>query len=386
MERDASFEKEQRQKLLRSVPRLLLCALAFLAVAGPALADDSPGLDRLLGSQGRSDHQKRIETLVFKNGKTFGWEDFSAWGEEIFRNGFIESPPTGPSPSDPVSEFFTCMTCHNYEREDPDLTVQDPDARFQWIEKTGKKIFLLQGATMAGVVNRETFYADYYTIYHHLCVPKGKELPSRPCGPFLRICGPGCRTMDPDSLDDAIQVCSAYCSAGRYLDEWELYALLAFFWDQEITLEDIDLLPEQAARVKAVLTSPSPDPREAETLRGLLAGKYAKKAGNTFRGIPKATKEALGGTLVVEYGNGRKFAGDSGRGERLWQLSCGRCHGIENMPAKAKYFTEDLDKFHKMIAKGTRYRDKPYMPNFTLERLSHQQSADILVYLKSLEK
>ena len=192
--------------------------------------------------------------------------------------------------------------------------------------------------------------------------------------------------MDPDNLDDAIQICSAYCSAGRYLDEWELYALLAFFWDQEITLDDIDLSPEQAARVKAVLTSPSPDPEAAKTLRALLAGKYAKKAGNTFRGIPKTTKEVLGGTLVVEYADGHKFAGDPGRGERIWQLSCGRCHGMENMPEKAKHFTEDFDKFHKMLAKGTRHRDRPYMPNFTLERLSRQQSADILVYLKSLEK
>jgi mono/diheme cytochrome c family protein len=360
--------------------------LAFLANAGPALADDSPGLDRLLGRQGRLDHQKRIESLVFKNGKTFGWEDFSAWGKEIFLNGSVENPPTGPSPSKPVSEFFTCMTCHNYEREDPDLTVQDPDARFEWVEKTGKEIFFLQGATMAGAVNRDTFYADYYAIYHHLCVPKGNELPSSPCGPFFKICGPDCRTMDPDSLDDAIQVCSAYCSAGRYLEAWELYALLTFFWDQEIALDDIDLSIEQAARIKAVLTSPSPDTQEAKTLRALLAGKYAKKAGNTFRGIPKASKDASGGALVVEYADGRTFVGDSDRGERLWQLSCGRCHGMENTPQKAKYFTEDLDKFHKMIARGTRRRNKPYMPNFTLERLSRQQSADILVYLKSLNK
>jgi mono/diheme cytochrome c family protein len=148
----------------------------------------------------------------------------------------------------------------------------------------------------------------------------------------------------------------------------------------------MDLSPGQAARVKAVLTSRSPDPREAETLRALLTGKYAKKARNTFRGIPKVIKPALGGILEVEYGDGRKFAGDSDRGERLWRLSCGRCHGTENMSAKAKYFTEDLNRLHKMIAKGTRHRDRPYMPNFTLERLSRQQSADILVYLKYFEK
>ena len=51
---------------------------------------------------------------------------------------------------------------------------------------------------------------------------------------------------------------------------------------------------------------------------------------------------------------------------------------MENMPPKAKYFTEDLDKFHKMFAKETSYRDNPYMPSFILERLSRQQSAGIL--------
>ncbi|NIR13989.1 MAG: hypothetical protein GWN86_08560, partial [Desulfobacterales bacterium] len=76
--------------------------------------------------------------------------------------------------------------------------------------------------------------------------------------------------MDPDSLEDAIQVCSAYCSAGRYLDEWELDALLAFFWDQEIRLKDLDLPPEQAAHVETILTSPSPDPQYAKGLRHLL--------------------------------------------------------------------------------------------------------------------
>lgn len=386
MEKNPSFTKGRKLKLFRSTPICVLSLLAWLLVAAPAPADDSPGLDRLLGRQGRLDHQKRIESLVFENGNTFGWKNFSAWGREIFLKGSVENPPTGPSPSEPISKFFTCTTCHNYAREDPDLTVQDPDARFEWAEKTGRQIFLLQGATMAGAVNREAFYADYFAIYHHLCVPKGSERPSTPCGPVLKVCGPDCRTMDPSNLDDAIQVCAAYCSAGRYLDEWELCALLTFFWDQEITLDDLELSPEQAARVKAVLTAPAPDPQAAETLREHLAGKYAKKAGNTYRGIPKTITDKDEGGWVVQYEDGRRFSGDAVRGERLWQLSCGRCHGVDHMAAKAKYFTEDLDKLHKMIAKGTRHSGRPYMPNFTLERLSRQQSADILVYLKSLEE
>jgi hypothetical protein len=54
------------------------------------------------------------------------------------------------------------------------------------------------------------------------------------------------------------------------------------------------------------------------------------------------------------------------------------------MPDKARHFTKDLKKLHKMLAKGTRQRNRPYMPNFTLQRLSRQQEADIVVYLDEL--
>jgi mono/diheme cytochrome c family protein len=386
MARQPSYGKFLGQISLHRILRSFTALLVMLVFATPTLAADSSGLDRLMGGKGRANHQKKIEKLLFKGGKSYTWKDFSSWGKELFINGQVKKPPTGSRPSKPISKYFKCASCHNYEREDPDLTIQDPEARFEWIEKTGSKIYLLQGATMWGVVNRETFYPDYYGIYHHLCVPKGKKPPSTPCGPLLKVCGPGCRTMDSDSLEDAVQVCSAYCSAGRYLKEWELYALLAFFWDQEIRLKDLDLSPEQAAHIKAVLTSSSPDSQYAKTLRSLLASKYAKKADNTFRGNFKTTRYTRHGHIVVEYEDGTKYTGDSGRGERLWKLSCARCHGTKNLPQKATHFTKDLGKFHKMLAKGTRHRDEPYMPNFTLERLSRQQAADILLYLRQIAR
>jgi mono/diheme cytochrome c family protein len=366
--------------------RSLVFGLTLLVFAMPTLAVDSPGLDRLMGGRGRANHQEKIEKLMFKNGKGYTWKDFSDWGKELFFNGQVKKPPTGPHPSKPISKYFKCISCHNYEREDPVLTNQDPEARFEWIEKTGQEIYLLQGATMWGVVNRETFYPDYYAIYHHLCVPKGKKRPTTPCGPLLKVCGPGCRTMDPSSLEDAIQVCSAYCSAGRYLEQWELYALLTFFWDKEIRLKDLDLSPGEAAHVEAILTSPSPDPEYAKRLRSFLAGKYARKSDNTFRGDFESTKYTREGSIMVQYQDGARYTGDSDRGGRLWRSSCARCHGTKNLPQKATHFTRDLAKFHKMLAKGTRRRDKPYMPNFTLERLSRQQAADILLYLRQIAR
>lgn len=392
MESKYSLNKILRKKIINLSLKSYGCSLFLLfslISLTPAFSADSPGLDMLMGGQGRIELQERISKMVLEEGKSYTWKDFSGWGREIFFNGYVKNPPTGPKPSKPVSDKFKCVVCHNDEREDPDLAVQDPEARFDWIENTGAKIFLLQGATMSGVVNRETFYPDDFSKYHNLCVPKGDGPVWLPCGPLFGICRPGCRTMDPDSLEDAVQVCSNYCSVGRYLESWELYSLLAFSWDQEIKLEDLDLSPEQAMKVTKVLTVPSPNPDEAKKLRDLLSSKYSKKAVSTYRGIPSVVKDNSEENIILEYADGTSVTGDPDRGKRLFKLSCGRCHDRKDRPftsEKAKKFTEDLEKFHKMIAEGTRSSFNRYMPNFTLERLSRQQTADILMYLREYSK
>jgi hypothetical protein len=70
-----------------------------LSPARTTLAAGTLSLDVLLGGQGRANHLKRIEKLVFDNSRTFVWEDFSNWGREIFLNGFVKNPPPwGPTP------------------------------------------------------------------------------------------------------------------------------------------------------------------------------------------------------------------------------------------------------------------------------------------------
>jgi mono/diheme cytochrome c family protein len=191
--------------------------------------------------------------------------------------------------------------------------------------------------------------------------------------------------MDPDTLVDATQVCSHYCSVGRYLKAWELYALLAFFWDQEIRLDDLDLSPQTRTDALAVLTAPAPDPQNLKRLRGELAGAFSDTAGNTFRGLPKPASDAAPGKPVVEYPDGSKFAGDFQRGAKLWKLSCGHCHEAKERPLtreKAERFSKNVEQFQIMIANGTRHSFRRYMPNFTLEQLSRRQSTDILAFLQ----
>jgi len=137
--------------------------------------------------------------------------------------------------------------------------------------------------------------------------------------------------------------------------------------------------------VLEVLTAPAPDPPAAKRLRNVLAGAYSNTAGNTFRGLPKLASGTALGTPVVEYPDGSKFTGDSRRGADLWKISCGHCHESRERPLtreKAKDFSKDVEDFHTMIAKGTRHSFRRYMPNFTLERLSRRQSADILAFLQ----
>ena len=159
MKHTLGFNKKIAKRLHNSFSALCVLSLLLfilLAYYESAFADTSPDLsiDILMGGNGRYSLQQRIKKIEFKNSRTYSWEDFSAWGKEIFFEGFVQNPPTGSGPSKPVSKLFKCARCHNYEREDPVLTVQDPEARFQWIEETGDELFLIQGATMWGVVNR----------------------------------------------------------------------------------------------------------------------------------------------------------------------------------------------------------------------------------------
>jgi len=94
-------------------------------------------------------------------------------GEDIIRNGF--SKRDGLKKSRRQSKHFVCTSCHNLEREDPDLSLSDPQARLDYV--IGKGIPFLQGTTMYGAVNRTSFYNDdYYKKYGDLIEPDDLNL------------------------------------------------------------------------------------------------------------------------------------------------------------------------------------------------------------------
>ena len=351
--------------------------------AGGVQAEQAdPAIDRLLGGDGRARHAERIGKLVFAGGKRYPWEQFAAWGRELFFNGMVGDPPAGEE-SKRISDFYTCARCHNVRREDPVLTKQDPEARFAMLRKSGDPDFwMTQGTTLWGAVNRVAFYNGLYASYHDLCVPESTDGWHLPCGPLL-VCMPGCRAMDPAVLEDATQICSRYCSVGRYEKEWEICSMLAFFWDMELKLSNLDLPSELEREVLAHLNPPVADAKAVAKYRALLRDHFLLSAGETYRGMPRfeGHRWAL---KVGPFPDGKIYKGDPARGEKLYAHTCGHCHGTEIFPVKGKALVGDLEYFYRILAKGTTERSRAYMPEFTLERLSLQQSEDIRAYLQSL--
>ena len=135
-----------------------------------------------------------------------------ARGEELVLNGRMQGPNAKLKTR--VSKYFVCTDCHNTEREDPILTVIDPEARLEFAIKNG--LPFLQATTLWGVVNRDVWYNDDYENKYGELVKEARH-----------------------DLREAIQLCATECSQGRLLDEWEMESVLAYLWSLELKLGDL---------------------------------------------------------------------------------------------------------------------------------------------------
>jgi hypothetical protein len=338
---------------------------------GAPAAVRSPGIDELLGTGGRQRHAARLAKTPIES-TTYGWEQYARWGRELYHAGQVAKPPIGVAPSMPISNFYRCTHCHNNRREDPNLVDQDPEARAEWIAKQPKStapdarpLFLAPGTTLWGAVNRESFYNDAYELYHSLTVDGGRE-------------------MNPESLEDAIQVCCSYCSVGRLAEPWEMLSFLTYFWDLEVRLADLDLPAPVERAVLDVLSNPAQSPRELVLqTRRLMKRMYLRRAGDSATAPPSFDADRKQGP----YSDKLLFEGDVKLGARWYALACEHCHG-EGKPNELSGadLVRDRKRFHAVLSHGTSRDDEPYMPMFTAQRLSRQQIADIQVYLESLAK
>ena len=278
-------------------------------------------------------------------------------GEEIVKNGRTTSP--NGKRTKYVSKYYVCTTCHNIEQEDPDLRFSNPETRLGYVKNKG--IPFLQGTTFKGIVNRESWYNDdYIKKYGDEKIEKAHK-----------------------NLRESIQLCAIECSQGRPMKDWEIEAVLSYYWTLQFNLGDLGLTNEDLKKLNQASSG-----SENKTTRLLwLKSFYLQKSPATFFDAP-ASKDK--GYVGVSSGN-------ASVGKDIYELSCLHCHkpdgvshyeldnsklsfrDIRRMISKDSHFS-----LYQIIAYGT-YAipgHKPYMPHYPLERMSKQQVEDLRAYVE----
>ena len=293
-----------------------------------------------LGQEKPSHFRENVSPEEIERGRQLVWE------------GITSNPPQGET-SAPISRFFTCVTCHNTVREDPDLTKVDSDARLSYAME--KRIPYLQGSTFWGIVNRTSWYNDDYVLKYGELVEKAKN-----------------------SLEESTQLCALVCSQGRTLKQWELDAIIAYYWSLEMNLGDLGLTdPERLAQLAAL-----PDTAGLQQIQDL----FIPKSPATFS-EPPTDKDA------GYYGS----EGNPTRGQAIYELGCQHCHRqgggsdviLDDFKSTFRWLERNIPadsplSIYEIVRHGT-YSEaghRPYMPHYTQEKLSDQQLEDLRAYVE----
>jgi mono/diheme cytochrome c family protein len=335
--------------LLTSITALIILAAGFSYKKNPLLhthefTKETP-VEVVLKKLGEPYPLHYIETIP---------AELAAKGEEIIRTGRT----TGPDGklTQKQSKHFVCTDCHNTSREDPDLSVSDPVARLAYVEKNNLKF--LPSSSFFGIVNRTNYYGgDYKKKYGTL--------------------------VDPvhDTLVNAIQLCATECSQGRALVDWEMKAVVAYFHTLQLKLGDLEMSEKEFNELNHSTHATQDQVRK---IIAVLKKKYLHENPATFLDPPAVAER--------KYGEG----GNAETGAKIYKYSCMHCHA----DGRVTNFTLDYDKttfrylkrkmkrndhfsVYYMVRKGN-YSvpgHKPYMPNFTKERMSGQQLEDLAAYI-----
>ena len=277
-------------------------------------------------------------------------------GEALVIKGFVsgkEGKKAGKQ-----SKHFVCTSCHNIRKEDPDLVNPNPEARLKYAEQMG--LPFLQGSPLYGVINRNTYYnGDYDQKYGDLVLKARND------------------------IREAIQLCATECAQGRKLKDWEVESILAYFWTIGIKMEDVNLSEAEKTAIENAAKKNDAD-LKLKSL-DLLALKYKPQADATF--VPPPADRKTGNGLV----------GDKVNGQKIYKLSCLHCHqnqkysflDLDESKMSLAYLSRHLDTYHRQsVYQVTRWGvpvysgKKSYMPQYTLERLSEQQLADLVSYIQ----
>lgn len=328
----------------------------FLATAFFWTIQQSPGPDQFLSGEAVADVLLQLgdEPVSHYPDTTLKGVSVEA-GRGIMLTGFAPAPYGGKT--NKQSKHYVCTACHNIQKEDPDLSVSDPQARLEYARDNG--LPFLQGTALYGAVNRTSFYnGDYEQKYGSLVEPAR------------------------DDLREAIQLCATECSQGRALQPWEMESVLAYMWTIGLKMDDLILSDEEKAQINQALNG------KGNTVAAiqLIKSKYLSGSPATFVAPPEDRKAGYEvDTTDVE--NGRL----------VYELSCLHCHENErysffrlddskltfqhlakHFPRYTEYSVYQVGRYGTSPVPGS----KPYMPNYTLEKLSHQQMEDLRAYIE----
>ena len=319
---------------LYSISAISLLFVMGIFLSGTTDKEDSKSVIELLESKGvdYSDKKPNLEIAGVS----------AEVGEQLFHNGFSQKPNGGKTKRQ--SKHFVCTSCHNVAKEDPDLSVSDPQARLIYTNERG--LPFLQGTTMYGAVNRATYYnGDYQKKYGDLVEPARND------------------------IRGAIELCATECAQGRELKGWELESILAYLWTLELNIEDLGLTEKAASEM------------DVESIQA----KYLQGSPATFLPPPSDRKEGSG------------LIGKSDNGKLIYENSCLHCHyrgeysflHLDNSRLSFKHLKRNISKYSRhSLYQVTRWGvpvksgKRSYMPQYTEERMSKQQLADLRAYIE----
>ncbi|NND33498.1 MAG: cytochrome c, partial [Saprospiraceae bacterium] len=254
------------------------------------------------------------------------------------------------------SKHFVCTSCHNLDREDPDLTQADPEARLSYVKEKGMPF--LQGTSLYGVINRTSYYnGDYEKKYGKLVYNARND------------------------LREAIQLCAVECAQGRRLQSWELESILAYLWTIGLQLDDLNLDQNEKDKLKNARIGEGDKTAAIE----MIKSHYLQASPATFGSPPEDRKE------------GYDKIGNPDNGRLIYDLSCQHCHersrysffNLDDATLTFKYLERHLPKYTRYsIYQVGRYGTPPlngkraYMPQYTLEKMSNQQMEDLRSFIE----
>ncbi len=280
----------------------------------------------------------------------------AAVGEDLVLRGLTEKDG---KKTQRISKHFVCTDCHNLTREFEDITSESPEDRLNFAKEAN--LTFLPGSTFWGIYDRNSFYnKDYIKKYGDLV------------------------TNARDSLQNAIQVCAKYCSSGRYLDDWEVEAIMHYYKTLQLKVKDLHLSEPVLKNIRKYAQL---KPDERKDLIRTIKDSYVHGYDATFL-KPTPTDQR-------KYGDG----GDAANGELIYEKSCLHCHGggrltylsLSKSKLDARMFWRNRSNYrdkslYQIIRYGTYAKTgrKQYMPLYTEEKMSDNQINDLMAYIKQL--